>query len=251
MCYDAEAQLRSQLKRAERLGQSPEDIAYIKELLKIYDSYYHVSGYSHPELMVYTSDDPFRPIPMKWGLIPHWTKSLKDGLKFWNNTLNCRSETMFEKASFRSSAYKQRCLISVDGFYEHHHSNGKTYPFHIGMANKQPFYLGGLWSEWLDKETGELIKTFTIITTKGNALMQKIHNNPKLQEARMPLILAEEVADKWLDSNLSKAEVQALMLPFDTGQMHAYTVGKLRGKNYIGNIEAVKEEVVYGEVQII
>ena len=53
-----------------------------------------------------------------WGLIPVWTKSLEDAKKIRTQTLNARSETVFEKPSFRASITKKRCLIPACGFYE-------------------------------------------------------------------------------------------------------------------------------------
>jgi putative SOS response-associated peptidase YedK len=52
--------------------------------------------------------------------------------------------------------------------------------------------LAGLWEEWVDRESGEIIHSTTIVTTHGNALMQKIHNNPKADGPRMPVILPRE-----------------------------------------------------------
>ncbi|MFO7719874.1 MAG: SOS response-associated peptidase family protein [Gillisia sp.] len=49
--------------------------------------------------------------------------------ELWNKTLNARGETIFEKPSFRESANHNRCLIYINGFYEHHHLDGKTFPF--------------------------------------------------------------------------------------------------------------------------
>ncbi|MBL4710687.1 MAG: SOS response-associated peptidase family protein [Flavobacteriales bacterium] len=75
--------------------------------------------------MVYTNTSPLNPISMTWGLIPHWTKSEQDKLNLWNGTLNCRSESMFEKPSFRDIVSNQRCLLYVDGFFEYHHHKWK------------------------------------------------------------------------------------------------------------------------------
>lgn len=118
--------------------------------------------------------------------------------KQWNNTLNARGETIFEKPSFRTSAKNHRCIIYVAGFYEHHHYNNKTYPFFIYRKDAQPMALAGLWSEWKNPDTGGRLNTFSIVTTKGNKMMARIHNNPKLKEPRMPVILPSELEDEWL-----------------------------------------------------
>ena len=67
--------------------------------------------------------------------------------------------------------------------------------------------VAGLWDEWTDRETGELLHSFSVVTTKANALMSKIHNNPKLPEPRMPLILHEGKEDEWLQK-IDKEEDQ-------------------------------------------
>src|SRR3954454_2334123 len=43
----------------------------------------------------------------KWGLIPFWAKDAKIGYKM----INARSETIFEKPSYRDAIKKRRCLI--------------------------------------------------------------------------------------------------------------------------------------------
>ena len=118
--------------------------------------------------------------------------------KQWNNTLNARGETIFKLNSFRKAANESRCLIYIDGFYEHHHFGKQTYPFYIFKKDLSPLPLAGLYTEWTNPETHGRLLTFSIVTTTGNELLSKIHNNPKLKEARMPVILHEELADQWL-----------------------------------------------------
>jgi len=76
MCFDIHTVLVSQFKRAKKLGN--ED--WIKELdeeLDIYKDfpYYHVSGFSHPKLIIYTQDEPYKPVAATWGLVPFWVKN--------------------------------------------------------------------------------------------------------------------------------------------------------------------------------
>lgn len=119
--------------------------------------------------------------------------------KHWYTTLNARGETIFEKTSFRESAKHNRCIFYVDGFYDHHHYNGNTYPFFDYRKDNEPLALAGLWSEWINPDTKGSINTFSIVTTNGNPMMAKIHNNLKLKEPRMQVILPLELEDKWLD----------------------------------------------------
>ena len=255
MCYDIKASLESQLRRAEFIS----DEAMIKELREklkpfVESRLYHASGYAHPKTLIYTNKEPFLPIISVWGLIPHWLKDNKQRLQFWNNTLNARGETIFEKPSFRESAKHKRCIIILDGFYEHHHYKGKTYPFLIQKKSREPLTVAGLWSEWLDKETGELINSFTIITTKANKLLSKIHNNPKLAEPRMPVILHKANIELWLrpiENDADKKIIESLITAYPADALEAYTVQKLRGKNALGNVPEATQEVIHEELELI
>lgn len=252
MCYDIKASLEAQLTRAQREQdyQAIEEI--MEKLIPLTDlPIHHVSGFSHPELLIYTDRSPNFPEVATWGLVPHWVRDHNQLKKIWNNTLNARGETIFEKPSFRKSARNNRCIIYVDGFYEHHHFEGKTYPFYVHRKNKDPIALAGLWSEWTDEESGGIINTFTIVTTKGNPLLAKIHNNPKLNEPRMPLILPTELEDKWLlhlDDELDQKAIEELIQSYPEEELTAHTVTRLRGKEYIGNVEEVSEPFEYREL---
>lgn len=129
MCYDIKASYEAQLKRAKR----KDDLARIEEinelLIPMTDlPLHHASGFSHPELLIYTNESPEFPTVANWGLIPHWVKDEEQQKKIWNNTLNARGETIFEKPSFRDAAEHKKCIIYIDGFYEHHHFKKKYLP---------------------------------------------------------------------------------------------------------------------------
>ncbi|TYB77950.1 SOS response-associated peptidase [Bizionia saleffrena] len=253
MCYDIKASYKAQLYRAKRKG----DLAAVEEILEnlipLTDlPSHHISGFSHPELLIYTDDSPDFPTVATWGLVPHWVKDEVQMKKFWNNTLNARGETIFEKPSFRQAAKNNRCLIYVDGFYEHHHFNNKTYPFFIQRKDENPIALAGLWSEWINPETNGRMNTFSIVTTVGNSMLAKIHNNPKIKGPRMPLILPPALEDNWLntiDDELDKQKIQELIQSSPEEELKAHTVRKLRGKDYIGNIPEISNEFIYEELE--
>tara|TARA_R110002050_G_scaffold291157_1_gene445399 strand:+ start:615 stop:1388 length:774 start_codon:yes stop_codon:yes gene_type:complete len=251
MCYDIKASLEAQLKRATRNQDLKAIEEIIEKLAPLTDlPLYHASGFSHPEVLIYTNEDPFYPIVGTWGLIPHWVKSVEQQKKIWNNTLNARVETIFGKPAFRDAATDKRCILYVDGFYEHHHYKNQVYPFFIQRTNNEPLALAALWSEWINPDDGGIIKSFSIVTTKGNTVMSKIHNNPKLNEPRMPLMLSDAMEEQWLtSSNDFENEIEELLSVDNEVVLNTYTVGKLRGKNYIGNVISVSDEVVYKELE--
>lgn len=242
----------AQLRRIKLHGDRNAEEEVRERLIPLTDlPIYHASGFSHPDLLIYTDEDPYFPMVATWGLIPHWVKDEDEKKKIWNNTLNARGETIFEKPSFRFAAEHSRCLIYIDGFYEHHHFKNNTYPFYIYQKDNEPLILAGLWSHWTN-DLGGKMKTFSIVTTKGNPMMAKIHNNPKLKGPRMPLILHEDLADKWLQpisDELDKKLLQDLILSYPDEELTFHTVAKLRGKNYMGNVETISQKVVYHELE--
>jgi SOS response associated peptidase (SRAP) len=59
-------------------------------------------------------------------------------------------------------------------------------------ANRSRLLFLGLWDCWLDRDTGRQLYTFTIITTRANALVRRIHD-------RMPVIYDAAMGRQWLD----------------------------------------------------
>ena len=254
MCYDIKTSLETQLKRAKLRGDKEAVKEIQLKLIPLTDlPIHHASGFSHPKLLIYTDRSPEYPEVATWGLVPFWVKDEGQKKKIWNNTLNARGETIFEKPAFRTSAKNNRCIIYVDGFYEHHHFEGKTYPFFIHQKDNKPLALAGLWSEWFDEETGERLTTFSIVTTEGNPMLARIHNNPKLKGPRMPLILPEGMEDKWLEAINDELDIKAireLIISYPESELEAHTVQRLRGKEYPGNVEGISDEFEYPELII-
>lgn len=249
MCYNVKALIQSQLKRAQREGneQAIQEIQFNLFELGLNDLH-QTSGFAHPKLIIYPEVHSL-PVVATWGLVPHWVKDNEGKIQIWNSTLNARGETIFEKPSFRDSAKSKRCLIYLDGFYEHHHQAGKTYPFFIRRKDSEPFPVACLWSEWMDKESQSKLITFSIVTTKGNEMMTRIHNNPKLEGPRMPVILPDELADRWIDPAMTEKELSELLLPFDDELLTAHTVARLSGKESKGNVPEASNEHVYAELK--
>lgn len=186
-------------------------------------SHYYLSGFNHPKTPVISSVDLNIIDAFHWGLIPAFCKTVKDVKDMMVKTLNAKSETVFALPSFKNSIRQKRCMILVDGFYEWRTLGKLKYPYFIQLKNKEAFAFGGIYNDWVNKETGEVINSFSIITTPANPLMEKIHN----VKLRMPLILPKEVEKDWLNSNLKDNEVAELMKPLDETKMEAYSISKL------------------------
>jgi len=124
----------------------------------------------------------------KWGLLPFWAKDRKLAAR----NINARVETVAEKSSFRESFERRRCLIPADGFYEWEVKPKGKLPHFIYTADQRPMALAGLWSSWKDPETGERVRTCTILTGEPNDLVAPIHD-------RMPISLPRGLWSVWLD----------------------------------------------------
>ncbi len=160
-----------------------------------------------------------------WEFIPYWYKSMKEVAEARKKytTLNAVGEKLLENRMYKEAALKRRCLVLSSGFYEWRHYKSKTYPYYIKLKDKNLFYMAGIHQFWTDKETGEVLNTFALITTKANELMEQIHNKKK----RMPTILTEDLAKEWMCEDLDEQRIQEIatyQIPSD--KMEAHTIRK-------------------------
>jgi putative SOS response-associated peptidase YedK len=130
-------------------------------------------------------------VPMRWGLVPSWWKKKA---KETPATFNTRAETVAEKPMFRSAFKRTRCLIPASGYYEWHGSPTGKQPYYYTARDGSSLTIAGIWDEWKDIETGEPLKSCTMIITNANELASKIHD-------RMPVLLQPKDFDRWLTGN--------------------------------------------------
>ncbi len=167
--------------------------------------------------LVITCEKPGELQLFRWGLIPFWAKDRSIG----NRMINARMETIREKPSFRKLIERKRCLVLSDGFYEWKKVNTKTkVPYRICLKNEELFSFAGLYDSWVDKESGEILNTFTIITTQANPLVAPIHD-------RMPIILEQSEESIWLDLSAAANTIDLTLDPFPQEQLKTYTISSL------------------------
>ena len=186
---------------------------------------YHVNAYQFPAWPVVTRQELGKLQLIHWGLIPHWAKTDDAAADIRTKTINARSETIYEKPSYRTAAQKgQRCLIPITGFYEWHTIGSKKFPFYISTTDQKITSVAGLWDEWSNPDTGELIPTYSLLTTDANPLLAAIHNTKK----RMPCVLTPEAERAWLHDDLSEVDVLALLAAsYPANRMHSHSISKL------------------------
>ncbi|PKP20588.1 MAG: DUF159 family protein [Bacteroidetes bacterium HGW-Bacteroidetes-21] len=175
----------------------------------IYKATKHGNAFANIQWPVITSSHSGEISQFGWGLIPGWIKDAESAKKIKLQTLNARSETVFEKPSFRNSIKSKRCLIPSTGFYEWQHEGKMKIPWFIRLKDVEIFSMAGIWDEWTDRNTGEIVRTFSILTTPANAIMEKIHNTKK----RMPLMLLPHQEKAWLQVPPEEREIAAFFEP--------------------------------------
>lgn len=156
---------------------------------------------------------------LRWGLVPGWAKDPAVGARM----ANARAETVAEKPSFRNAFRSRRCLVPADGFYEWQVVPGakRKQPHRIRMADDEPFAFAGLWESWRpaakSADEAAALRSCALLTTAPNALMRPIHD-------RMPVIVAPDDYDAWLDPATPPADVLALLRSFPAERMVAHPV---------------------------
>jgi putative SOS response-associated peptidase YedK len=168
-------------------------------------------------------------VAMRWGLVPGWADDLSIGARL----INARAETVTAKPAFRAAFRHRRCLIPASGFYEWKPAGKRKQPYFCRLAGRSLFAMAGLWEEWRSPD-GEVVKTYTVITTDANADMKAIHD-------RMPAIVFPDAYAAWL----SAPDPSPLLVPLSGARLDAYPVG-LRVNNVRNDDAALLEPAEAG-----
>src|SRR5580698_5725196 len=201
----------------------PDDVSEIKLDLKIdFDEIadYRPSWNAAPttKLPVVVSRNGERTLTlMRWGLIPSWARDIKIG----HATFNARAESLDTRPAFRGAWQAgRRCLVIADGYYEWRDADKQ--PFAVALSNHGPMTLAGLWDNWT-APGGDIIKSFTIITTTANMLLQPLH-------ARMPALMSQDNWAGWLgEIAVQDAELKTMLKPYPSAGMVIWPVDRRVG----------------------
>ncbi|MDO8768485.1 MAG: SOS response-associated peptidase family protein [Burkholderiaceae bacterium] len=145
----------------------------------------------------------------QWGLIPWFAKTPK----LTYSTNNARFEEIAGKASFKQSWLQgKRCIIPAWAFDEPCWETGRNVWWRFRRADGAPWGLAGLWNDWTDKETGEVISSYTMLTINADhhPLMSRMHRpDPKRpadqQDKRSVVSIESADVDTWLRGSLDEA----------------------------------------------
>lgn len=204
-------------KLAARYKRKLSVVEIAEKILKEQEQY-RVNAFNFPDYPIITSSEEIQ--SFTWGLIPYWVKDEKQADEIKRMTLNARADTLFQKPSFREPIRSKRCIVPSTGYFEWRHEGNKKIPYYIYVKDEPIFSMAGVYDEWINKTSGEIVNTFSIITTDTNQLTDYIHNT----KHRMPAILSPENEEIWLDPTLSKSDIEHLLQPLDADRMDAYII---------------------------
>jgi putative SOS response-associated peptidase YedK len=137
-------------------------------------------------------------LPAKFGLVNSWAKDAKGAAR----QINARSESALSRPAFREAFEKRRCIVPADGFFEWIGAKEARRPIWFHAPDGGLIHFAGLYESWLDPASDEWMRTFTILTTTPNAVVEPLHD-------RMPVILPRERIDDWLHVPSRNAETYA------------------------------------------
>ena len=157
----------------------------------------------------------------RWGFMPGWVKDPKD----FPLIINARAEGITDKPAFRSAIKNTRCIVPASGYYEWMIGpDKKKLPYYITLRGNAPKAFAGLYSIWMGPN-GEEVDTVTICTTASGEDTAHLHD-------RMPVILAGDDVDAWLDTgSLNGLQAQSLLVPLPAGAMAYYPVSTEANSN--------------------
>jgi len=148
---------------------------------------------------------------VSWGLIAPWLSDLKEARSSQSRAINARSESIFEKPTFRNAFKSTRCLIPAEGYYEWSTALGEyppKQPFYICARDGNQLPIAGIWSSWR-AGNGELIESASIITQEAQGNLSKIHS-------RMPVFMPHDRWEEWLNPDNKEIEKLRTLMQVDS-----------------------------------
>lgn len=165
----------------------------------------------------------------QWGLTPDNSATLRPVNKRTSKPMSTNNArwggTEPEAWTFRGAWRRgQRCLVPAEDYDEPYWGTGKNIWWRFARADGQPWMLAGLWNEWTDPASGEVIPSFTMLTINCDIhpllrLMHKPERDkdgeilpPDKQDKRSVVPLERDAWQTWLTGSPQEAAA-AIQLP--------------------------------------
>jgi len=199
-----------------------DDLAFKQDLVKKFGSFNDTIGVLHKQyniaptlnIPIYTNTKLYT--YAHFGLIPSWATSRS------SMQINARSESVFEKSSFKEAYKQRRCLIPLNGYFEWKkdaHTKKSKAHFIVSTTGNY-FVFAGIYESWYDNALNQSILTCALLTTEPNTSIEALHD-------RMPVILQEHNWNLWLDNRSSFSELNRLFVPIGNDKIRYFRVSDL------------------------
>lgn len=133
---------------------------------------------------------------MNFSLIPSWSKERRPKFAIHN----ARFEDIETKPTWRGPFKTNHCVIPMTKFIEPIYKNEHAgWMVSFKRSDDGPMFAAGLYDQWVDKVTGEVIDSFTVITSEPLPLVKKVGHD------RSPFFIKDSAWEKWLDKKVSDA----------------------------------------------
>lgn len=175
-----------------------ETLGILKDDIKSLDKRYNIA----PTIDIPVFLNTARYTYAHFGLIPSWAKDRS------SININARSESIYEKPSFKESFKTKRCLIPINGYYEWKKDTltNKSIPYIIKSKQTSYFALAGVYDIWYDSKLDKKVLGVALVTTQPNQTIEKLHD-------RMPVVLDKSDWRKWLSKNSTTDTLLSILKP--------------------------------------
>jgi putative SOS response-associated peptidase YedK len=85
---------------------------------------------------------------------------------------------------------------------------------------ERPFGMAGLYDNWIEPSTGDLIHSFTVITVSVNSFVRKI------KVTRMPVILTRGKEAHWLKPTNTLSDILSILKKYPSDKINGYPISK-------------------------
>ena len=187
------------------------------------DSYQNVAvGPFGAGAFLRAADSGMELVAAQWGMIAPGSKTRRPTSRAIL-TNNARAETVASRPTYRGAwAAGRRCLIPAAWYQEPNWETGMHIPWRLKRADGAPWALAGIWSEWTDPATGEIVPNYTMLTVNcdGHPLLGRLHKpDPKLpddaQDKRSVVPIEFEDVDTWLFGSAAEASKLIRLSPVE------------------------------------
>jgi len=136
---------------------------------------------------------------MRFGLVPAWSKEPKVKFATYNARLMSEDKKtgkpvpIYDKPTWRSAFRTHHCLVPMTTFIEPLYTGqyaGNMVAFQ--RTDQECLVAAGIWEEWTNTTTGEVIPSFAILTDDPLPFVKELGHD------RSPVFLKEPAFDRWL-----------------------------------------------------